>query len=73
MSQGHLVSKDNLTGHSERKTKKRQTEEESGRQYQKVDRTESANSSTRTAEKMTLWNGIVANSYLVPRPPKVMG
>ena len=31
-------SKDNPTGHSERKKKKRQTEEEVGRQYQTVDR-----------------------------------
>ena len=30
--------KDNLAGHSERKEKTRQTEEEMGRQYQKVDR-----------------------------------
>ena len=29
---------DNLTGHSERKKKKGQTEEEVGRQYQRVDR-----------------------------------
>ena len=31
-------SKDNPTGHSERKKKKRQIEEEVGRQYQRVDR-----------------------------------
>ena len=31
-------SKDNHTGHSERKKKKRQTEEEVGIQYQRVDR-----------------------------------
>ena len=31
-------SKDNPTGHSERKKKKRQTEEEVGRQYQRLDR-----------------------------------
>ena len=31
-------SKANPTGHSERKKKKRQTEEEVGRQYQRVDR-----------------------------------
>ena len=31
-------SKDNPTGHSERKEKKRQTEEDVGRQYQRVDR-----------------------------------
>ena len=32
------VAKDNPTGHSERKKKKRQTEEEVGRQYQRVDK-----------------------------------
>ena len=31
-------SKDNPTGHSDRKKKKRQTEEEVGRRYQRVDR-----------------------------------
>ena len=31
-------SKDNPTGHSERKKKKKQTEEEVGRQYHRVDR-----------------------------------
>ena len=31
-------SSDNPTGHSERKQKKRQTEKEMGRQYQRVDR-----------------------------------
>ena len=31
-------SKDNPTGHSDRKKKKRQTEEAVGRQYQRVDR-----------------------------------
>ena len=35
---GHVSSKDNATGHSERKKKKRQTEEEVGRQYQRMDR-----------------------------------
>ena len=38
MFQGLLVSKDNPTGRRERKKKKRQTEEEVGRQYQRVDR-----------------------------------
>ena len=32
------ASKDNPTGYNERKKKKRQTEEEVGRQYQRVDR-----------------------------------
>ena len=35
---GHVSSKDNSTGHSERKKEKRQTEEEVGRQYQSVDK-----------------------------------
>ena len=34
------LSKDNPTGHSERKKKKRQTEEEVVRQYKKMDRNE---------------------------------
>ena len=63
-------SKDNPTGHSERKKKKRQTEEEVGRQYKRVDFV----SSTRAAENRSRWKGIVANSSVVPRrPPKVMG
>ena len=59
-------SKDNPTGHSERKKKKRQTEEEVGRQYQRVDGNGLC-SSTRTAENRTRWKGIVANSSVVPR------
>ena len=35
---GRITGKDNPTGHSERKKKKRQTEEAVGRQYQRVDR-----------------------------------
>ena len=46
-------SKDNPTGHRERKKKKSQTGEEVGRQYQIVDR-------------IGRWNGIVANSSVVP-------
>ena len=34
------LRKDNPTGHSERKKKKRQTEDEVGSQYQTVDRNE---------------------------------
>ena len=61
-------SKDNPTGHSERKNRKRQTEEEVGRQYQRV------NSSTRAAENRIRWKGIVVNSSVVPRrPSNVMG
>ena len=67
-------SKDNPTGHSERKKKKRQTEEEVGRQYQRVDRNVDFARSTRTAENRTRRKGIVGNSSVVPRrPPKVMG
>ena len=65
--------KDNPTEHSERTKKKRQTEEEVGRQYQSVDRMDFA-SSTRLAENRTRGTGIVANSSVVPRrPSKVMG
>ena len=60
-------SKDNPTGHSERKKKKRQTEEEVGRQYQGR---QEWTSSTRAAENWIRWKGIFANSSLVPR---VMG
>ena len=67
-----VFSKDNPTGHSERKKKKRQTEEEVGRQYQRVEGMDFA-SSTRAAENISRWKGIVANSSVVPRrPPKVM-
>ena len=58
-------SKENPTGHSERKKKKRQIEEV-GRQYQRVDRNGLA-SSTRAAENRTRWKGIVANLSVVPR------
>ena len=58
-------SKDNPTGHSERTKKKRQTEEEVGRQYQEWTGIDSA-SSTRAAENRTRWKGIVANTSLVP-------
>ena len=53
-------SNDYPTGHTERKKKKRQTEEEVGRQSQRVDRDFA--SSTRAAENMTRWKGIVVNS-----------
>ena len=49
------------------------TEEEVGRQYQRVDRNELA-SSTRAAENRSRWKGIAANSSVVlRRPAKVMG
>ena len=64
-------SRDNPIGHSERK--KRQTEEEVGKQYPRVDRNRIA-SSTRVAENRTRWKEIVANSFVVPRRPSyVMG
>ena len=63
-------SKGNPTGHS--KMKKRQTEEEVGRQYQREDKNGLCRS-TRAAENRTRWKGIVANSSVVPRQPsKVM-
>ena len=66
-------SKDNPTWHSERKEKKRQIEEEVGRNIKEWTGMDFA-SSTRTAENRTRWKGIVANSSVVPRrPSKVMG
>ena len=68
-----LFSKDNHTGHIQRKKKKRQTKEEVGRQYQEWTGMDFA-SSTRAAENRTRWKGIDANSSVVPRrPSKVMG
>ena len=58
-------SKDNPTGHSERKKKKRQTEEDVGGQYQRVTGMDFA-SSTRAADNRTRWKGVVANSFVVP-------
>ena len=53
--------------------KKRQTEEEVGRLYQKWTGMDFA-SSTRAVENWTRSKGIVANSSVVPRrPSKVMG
>ena len=55
------------------KKKKRQTEEEVGKQYQKVDRNRIASSAT-VAESRTRLKGIVANLSVVPRrPSEVMG
>ena len=66
-------SKDYPTWHSKRKKKKRQTEEEVGRQYQRVTGIDFA-SSTWAAENGIGWKGIVANSSAVPRrPSKVIG
>ena len=67
-------SKDNPTGHSERKTKKRERQkkrrEDNINEWTGIDFA----SSTRAAEKKTRWKGIVANSSVVPRrPSKVMG
>ena len=66
-------SRNNPLGHTERKKKKRQTEDEVGKQYEKVDRNRIANSA-RVAENRTRWKGIVANLFVVPRRPSdVMG
>ena len=65
-------SKDNLTGHSERKKIKRQTEEveDNIKEWTGM----GFASSTRTAENRTRWKWIVANSSVVPRrPSKIMG
>ena len=61
-------------GHSERKKKKRQTEEERWEDNIKEWTGMDFASSTRAAENRTKWKGIVANSSVVPRrPSKVMG
>ena len=66
-------SKDNATGHSERKKKKRQTEEEVGDNIKEWTGMDFA-SSTRPAANRSRWKGIVANLSVVPRrPPNVMG
>ena len=64
-------SKDNPIGHSRRKKKKGQTEEEmpikewTGMDFATL---------TRAAENRTRWKGIVANSSVVPgRPSKITG
>ena len=74
---GHVkdfwFSKDNPTGHSERKKKRgRQKKrwEDNIKEWTGMDFA----SSTRTAETRTRWKGIVANSSVLPRrPSKVMG
>ena len=63
MFQDLWFSKDNLTGHSERKRKKKQTEVEVGRQYQRV----SGQEWTKAAENRTRLKEIVANSSVLPR------
>ena len=60
-------SKDNPTGHSERKKTKRQTEEEvrledNIKEWTGMDFA----SSTRAAENRSRWKGIVGNSSVVP-------
>ena len=57
---------DNPIGHTERNKKKRQTEEEVGKQYEKVDRNRMANSAGAAVNR-TRWKGIVANLFVVPR------
>ena len=62
-------SKDNPTWHSEKKKKKRQTEEDNIKEWTGMNFA----SSTRAAENRTRWKRIVANSSVVPRrPSKVM-
>ena len=66
-------STDKPIGHSERKQIYRQTEEEVGKQYAKVDRNRIANSAM-VAENRTRWKGIVANFFVVlRRPSDIMG
>ena len=67
---GSGLAKTILQGTVKGKRKKRQTEEDVGRQYQRVDFA----SSTRAAENKTRWKRIVAKSSVVARrPSKVMG
>ena len=73
VSRSSSLAKTILQGTVKGKKKKRQTEEEVGRQYQRVDRMDFA-SSIRAAENRSGWKRIVANSSVVPRRPfKVMG
>ena len=66
-------SKDNPTGHIERKKKKSRQKkrwEDNMKEWTGMDFASSA----RTAENRTRWKGVVANSSVVPlRPSKVMG
>ena len=66
-------SKDNPTGHSERKRKRSRQKtwvEDNIKEWTGMDFA----SSTRAAENRTRWKGIVANLSVVPRrPSQVMG
>ena len=64
-------SKDNPTGHSERKRgRQKKRWEDNIKEWTGMDFA----TSTRAAENRSRWKGIVANSSVVPRQPsKVMG
>ena len=65
-------SKDNPTGHSERKKEKEADRRRGGKTISKSGMDFA--SSTRAAENRSRWKGIVANLSVVPRrPSKVMG
>ena len=66
VSRSSGLAKTILQGTVKGKRKKRQTTEEVGRQYQRVDRNGFA-SSTRATENRSRWKGIVANSSVVPQ------
>ena len=73
VSRSSGLAKTILQGTVKGKKKKRQTEEEVGRQYQEWTEMDFA-SSTRAAENRSRCKGIVANSSVVPRrPSKFMG
>ena len=66
-------SKDNPTGHNEKKQKKEADRRRGGKTISEWTGMDFA-SSTRAAENRTRWKWIVANSPVVPRrPSKVMG
>ena len=67
-------SKDNPTGHSERKKEKEADRRRGGKTFIKEGTGMDFASSTRAAENRSRWKGIVANSSVVPRrPSNVMG
>ena len=67
-------SKDNPTGHSERKKRKRGRQKKRWKDNIKEWTGMDFASSTRAAENRPRWKEVVANSSVVPqRPPKVMG
>ena len=72
----YWFSKDNPTGHSERKKEKEAARRRGGKTISKSGHWTGMDfaSSIRAAKNRTRWKGIVSNSSVVPRQPsKVMG